>query len=392
MRSMKTDCDVLIVGAGITGPLLACALSGSGLRVVLCGQRPVPALNDAYDPRVSALTPATVEVLSQFGVWSAVEQRAGRIESMHVWDESGGGKISFDSAETGQPALARVAENISVARALADRLANAPDVEWIESQLTEINITAENAYARFENGASRAAQLIIGADGTHSTVRKLAGIASTQWPYAQTAIVAHVRTAKAHADRALQAFCPEGTLAFLPLPEPDHSTIVWSLETQRAEALLALGDDEFRAQLQAAIDGKLGAIESVTARAMFPLVHRHANSYIAEHVALVGDAAHQIHPLAGQGLNLGVQDVMALARELRAAHAAKHDIGSRRVLRNYERERKGPNLAMLTAMDAFARGFRVQSPPVVALRSAALSLTDRVVPLKKALMRYASGL
>lgn len=389
---MANDCDVLIVGAGVAGPLLACALSGCGLRIALCGDRPPPAQDDSYDLRVSALTPATVAVLSQLGAWSAVEPRAGRIETMRVWDEAGSGAISFDAAETDQPALAYVAENIAIARALANRLASSPDVEWLETRLTGLDAAPECARTRFENGSTRAARVIVGADGTNSTVRALAGIAITQWPYVQTAIVAHVHAAKPHEQRALQAFRPEGTLAFLPLPEPDHSSIVWSADTARAEALAALGDNDFRAELELAIGGRLGAIGSVTKRAGVPLARRHANSYIAERIALVGDAAHRIHPLAGQGLNLGVQDVMALARELRAAHAAKRDIGSRRVLRNYERARKGPNLAMLTAMDAFARGFRVQSAPVIALRSTALSLTDRVAPLKRMFMRYASGL
>lgn len=389
---MANDCDVLIVGTGVAGPLLACALSGSGLRILLCGQRPAPARSDEYDLRVSALTPATVAVLCRLGAWSAVEPRAGRIEIMRVWDESGGGAISFDATETDQPALAYVAENIAIARALASRLASSPDVEWLETRLTGLDATPEGARARFENGSTRVARVIVGADGTNSTVRGLAGIAITQWPYVQTAIVAHVHTSKPHEQRALQAFRPEGTLAFLPLTEPDHSSIVWSADTARAEALVALSDEDFRAELELAIGGRLGTIGSVTKRVDIPLARRHVNSYIAERIALVGDAAHQIHPLAGQGLNLGVQDVMALARELRAAHAAKRDIGSRRVLRNYERARKGPNLAMLTAMDAFARGFRVQSPPVVALRSAALSLTDRVAPLKKAFTQYASGL
>jgi 2-octaprenylphenol hydroxylase len=390
---MKLDCDVLIAGAGISGPLLACALSGSGLRIVLCGRRPAPPQkNQEYDLRVSALTPATVEVLSQLGVWNSLESRAGRIECMHVWDESGGGNISFDSADTGQPALARVAENSAVARALAARLANLPDVEWVESSVTEIGVTIEAARARFENGSSRIARLIVGADGTQSTIRQLAGIASIQWPYSQSAIVAHVRTAKSHQNRALQVFRPEGTLAFLPLPEPDHSSIVWSAETQQAEALAALGDDDFRAQLQSAIGDRLGTIESVTARATFPLALRNAKNYIAERIALIGDAAHQLHPLAGQGLNLGVQDAMALANAIRAAHEAKRDIGSHRVLRSYERARRGPNWLMLSAVDAFARGFRVQSAPVVSLRSTALSAADRIVPLKKTLMRYASGL
>ena len=389
---MATDCDVLIVGAGVAGPLLACALSGSGLRVVLCGQKPASPASSEYDLRVSALTPATIEILSRLGVWGAVEPRAGRIETMRVWDESGGGEISFDASETGQPALARVAENIAVARTLAGRLASSPDVEWLETRLTGLDATPEGARARFENGSTRTARVIVGADGTNSTVRDLAGIAITQWPYVQSAIVAHVRTAKPHVNRALQAFRPEGTLAFLPLPEANRTSIVWSADTARAEALAALDENGFRSELQHAIGNRLGEIETVTARAMVPLARRHANSYIAERIALVADAAHQIHPLAGQGLNLGVQDVMALARELRAAHTAKRDLGSRRALRNYERERKGPNLAMLTAMDAFARGFRVQFPPVVALRSVALSFTDRVAPLKETFVRYASGL
>ncbi len=389
--SVKPDCDVLIAGAGITGPLLACALSGSGLRVVICGRKPEPPQNSEYDLRVSALTPSTVETLSQFGVWHALESRAGRIESMYIRDEAGGGDISFDCADIGEPALARVAENGAVARALAGRLANLSDVEWIETRLTEVAVTADSARVRLENGSSRNAQLVVGADGTQSTVRQLAGIASTQWPYAQSAIVAHVRTAKAHQNRALQVFRPEGTLAFLPLPEPDYSSIVWSAEAQQAESLAALSDDDFRAQLQSAIGDSLGSIESVTTRAAFPLVLRNAKNYIAERIALIGDAAHQIHPLAGQGLNLGVQDAMALANAIRAAHETKRDIGSRRVLRSYERTRKGPNWLMLTAVDAFARGFRVQSAPVVSLRNAALSATGRIVPIKRMLMRHASG-
>jgi 2-octaprenylphenol hydroxylase len=242
------------------------------------------------------------------------------------------------------------------------------------------------------DGRELGARVVVGADGARSWVREQAGITTTGWPYDQHAVTATVHTAKPHDRTAWQRFLPSGPLAFLPLPEANASSIVWSTTPQEAEALKRMERPAFLDALQEAFGDTLGRMEAVGPRMVTPLLLQHADAYCDERVVLVGNAAHAIHPLAGQGLNLGILDAAVLAQVWLDAQARRRDIGRRATLRKYERWRKGDNLAVMLAMDGFKVLFGSTLGPVRWARNAGLSLSDRAVPLKQLLMRRAMGL
>ncbi|HEX9625934.1 MAG TPA: UbiH/UbiF/VisC/COQ6 family ubiquinone biosynthesis hydroxylase [Acidiferrobacterales bacterium] len=394
--SKRADYEVVIAGGGMVGATLACALGQAGVKVALIearapGPEPLPA--DGYDLRVSAITLASRRIFENLGIWDGIaRRRVNPLRAMRVWDAAGGGAIGFDAAEIGEPDLGYIVENRVIDAAAWERLAGHASVEVRRpAQIAALDVDGERVGVGLADGRRLNARLLVGADGAQSVVRELAGIAVRGWGYDQQGIVATVATTGDHAQTAFQVFLPTGPLAFLPLA-PGSSSIVWSCDTPRAAALLALDDDAFRAELATAFGDRLGVIESVGPRAAFPLSLAHAERYVGERVALVGDAAHRVHPLAGQGVNLGLLDAALLAELLLAARGAGRDPGARPWLRRYERGRKGDNLAMLAVTDAFQRGFGASWAPLVAARSLGLDLTDALPPLKQAIMRRAAGL
>jgi 2-octaprenylphenol hydroxylase len=388
------DYDILIVGGGMVGATVACALGDTPLRIgVIEYAEPPTELPEAFDNRVSAITRATEQVFAGIGAWQGmVQRRLFAYERMHVWDATGSGHIDFDCAEIGEPNLGYIIENRVILAALLERLAEFNNIELIcPAQVATLARSAEGATIGLEDGRHLTARLVVGADGANSWVREQAAITTTGWAYEQTAVVATIKTSKPHQAACWQRFMPSGPLAFLPLPG-GYSSIVWSTTPERAAELMALPESDFLDELQLAFGDRLGRMESSGPRGAFPLMLRHANSYTSERLVLAGNAAHAIHPLAGQGLNLGVSDAAALAEVLLEAHGKKQDIGELSVLRRYERWRKADNVAVMAAMDGFKRLFSNDSAPLSLMRNLGLNLADHAGPVKNMMIRRAMGL
>ncbi len=392
---MTHDFDLLIVGGGMVGASLACALGDTPLRIGVVESHTAQSEwpSDSYDIRVSAITRATENVFRLIGAWDGMEQRrVTPYGAMDVWDATGSGSIGFDCADLGEPNLGYIIENRVILAALLERMAQFDNIELLcPAQVAELQRDEVSATLTLADGSSYSAALIVGADGANSWVREQAGITTTGWPYEQTAVVATIKTAKHHHGVAYQRFMPEGPLAFLPMPN-GLSSIVWSTTPERAAELVELDEASFLAELQLAFGDKLGAMESTGPRGAFPLLLRHANRYSDERLVLVGNAAHAIHPLAGQGLNLGVSDIAALAELLLDAKNNKQDVGEFALLRRYERWRKADNVTVMAAMDGFKRLFSNDSAPLSLLRNIGLTIADNAGPAKKLMMRRALGL
>lgn len=392
---MKTY-DVIIAGAGMVGTTLACALGASNLKVALIEAQP-PADFDPYADyalRVSAFTLASRAIFENLGAWPAISgRRVSPLREMRVWDGDGEACVHFDSAELGEPELGYIIENRVVTAGLWDRLRELVDVELqCPASVVELTLRDDAAEVVLDNGQVLRARLVVGADGARSRVRALAGIAARGWSYQQDAIVATVHIGKPHAHTAWQRFLPSGPLAFLPLREANQCSIVWSCTQPRGSDLMRLDDRAFRLELQAAFGDRLGAIEAVGPRAAFPLALSHAEHYVLPRLALIGDAAHTVHPLAGQGVNLGLTDAAVLAQVIDEARQGRRDIGGMPTLRRYERWRKGDNLAMLGVTDAFQQFFGKPERPGAFVRDTGLRLFNRAVPAKRWIMAHAMGL
>lgn len=387
--------DVLVVGGGMVGAAFALACSGKGLAIGLVDARPPQRdwPKGEVDIRVSALSRASQRILGRLGAWGRIEALgASPYRRMHVWDEVSGGAITFDSADLGELDLGHIVENRAIQWALWERLEQAPDLTLIApASIADLERGPQGIRLVLGEGRILEARLLVAADGRDSLIRGLAGIQTTGWDYDQQAIVANVRPERWHEETAWQRFLPTGPLALLPLRD-GRCSIVWSATEGRAKELMALDEQGLSEALTDASEGRLGRIQVGGPRAAVPLRLQHAERYVERGLALIGDAAHAIHPLAGQGVNLGFLDAVELAAALDLALACRRDIASLWTLRRYERARRGENLAMLMAMDAFKRAFGSRLPPLVAARGLGLALTDRLGPLKRLFMGRALGL
>lgn len=392
---MSESYDVVIVGAGMVGAALGCALAQSGFRIaVVDGREPdANAGCGVYDLRVSALTRASQRILASVDAWETIAAtRTSPFRHMHVWDAGGDRSIHFDAAEVAQDTLGYIVENNLIQWALHQRLqAQSNAHRIIPAQLERLEVTPTSACAILQDGRELQAALVVGADGVQSAVRKLAGIATHGWHYDQHGVVATVRPRDFHQETAWQRFLPGGPLAFLPLASGECS-IVWSTRPEHAEQLLAMDDGAFRNALEEAFESRLGPIVASSERVRFPLRLQHAGHYVQPRVALVGDAAHSVHPLAGQGVNLGFLDAAALAEVLANGRGRGRDLGDFALLRRYERWRKGDNLMTMAVMDGFKRLFGTQASPVRWLRNAGLGLVNQAGPVKRLIVEQAMGL
>lgn len=387
--------DLVVVGGGMVGAAFALACSGKGLTVAVVESR-APRRdwpNGEVDLRVSALSRASQRMLTRLGAWARIaELGASPYRRMRVWDGVGGGSISFDAADLGEPDLGHIVENRVVQLALWERLEQAPDVSLVcPASIADLERGSGPSRLVLSDGRVLECRLLVGADGRDSLIRELAAIPTSGWDYGQSAIVANVAPEQWHEETAWQRFLPTGPLALLPLAD-GRCSIVWSASDKRAEELLALDDEAFSEALTDASEGRLGRLQLTGPRASVSLRLQHAARYVEPGLALVGDAAHAIHPLAGQGVNLGFLDAAELSSVLSAALERRRDIGSLWTLRRYERARRGDNLAMLAAMDGFKRLFGNRFPPLAAARSLGLALADRVSPVKRLFMERALGL
>ena len=392
----NADYDLVIAGGGMVGSTRACALSDADLKIALLESAPLEHIRPGAesDLRVSAVNRASQRIFVAVGAWSGMTAwRVSPFRNMRVWDAGGFGQIHFDSATLGEPLLGWIIENRVIQYALLERVRQLPAVELLCPAALE-TAWPEDAggwRVRLTDGREFTTRLLVGADGAQSKVRELAEIDTRGWSYHQKALVANVRAAEPHQETAWQRFLPTGPLAFLPLHD-GRCSIVWSTTPEQADQLLALDEYNFAQALTEAFERRLGEIVQVGPRGAFPLRLQHARAYVKPGLALIGDAAHVVHPLAGQGVNLGLLDAATLAEVLLDGLAAGHEVGALRVLRRYERWRKSDNLPMLGIMDGFKRLFGNSLPPVRLLRNLGLNLTDAAGPLKNAMARRAMGL
>lgn len=391
-----TDCEVLIIGAGITGATLALALADAGVAVTLLDRQPAPPLPAPGQPlgvRVSAIHAAAVALLDRLGVWSRLPEACrapfGRIEA---WDAGSGGRIGFDSAQIGQPWLGCIVENRALIAALHARLAALPAARLLApATLDDWQVQRDRVIARLNDGHELTARLLVGADGAGSALRLRAGIAATADDFGQCALVCHVATEYPHADSARQRFLPTGPLAFLPQAD-GRCSIVWSTSPQAAQRLATLPADEFALELAVAFEHCLGQITAIGERVVIPLRGLEAASYVGPRLALIGDAAHVVHPMAGLGANLGIGDAAALAQVVIAALRSGRDPGLVQALRPYERLRRSENLPVVQAIRGLHRLFVASAAPLRLLRGAGLRAVDRAGPVKRLLTAAACGL
>jgi 2-polyprenylphenol 6-hydroxylase len=397
---MPTTPTVIVAGAGVVGlavgALLATGRCADRLRVLVLDARPLPRWrHDELDSRVYALSRASQQLLEQVGVWQRVTRaRAAPYRRMRVWegdDAFARSALDFDSADIGEPDLGTIVEDSLLRTALAEALAKAPQTQLsVGAAIAAVTAEAREIAVDLVNGGTVRGSVLLAADGSDSAVRRFCGLPTTRHRYEQTAIVTHVASSSGHRETAWQRFLPGGPLAFLPLAD-GRSSLVWSLPTHEAERLLAASDAEFLAELNAASAGALGSITECSKRVGFELQALHALRYTTHRVALLGDAAHTVHPLAGQGMNLGLLDAAAIGAAIEDALLAGEDIGDLKVLRRYERERKGDNLAMMAAFDGLNRLFRLPSWAAPA-RALGLRAVEAAHPVKRLLMQRALGL
>jgi len=387
--------DLVVCGGGMVGAALAAALGETPLRIAVIDLHK-PKLRwpkDSWGIRTCAITRASQHVLENVGAWEyMVSHRVHPYSEMHVWDSTGTGAVHFSAADVGEPNLGHIVENRVIQAALLKRLKELSNVDILcPARIGTLEWGEEQVTVTLEDGEVLTTALLVGADGRDSWVRSQAGITTQGWEYDQTAVITVVKTERHHRDTAWQRFTPEGPLAFLPLGD-GRSSIVWSANPQHAECLLSLDDATFMAELEQAFEHTLGRITEIAERGAFPLRLQHAKNYIKPRLALIGDAAHAIHPLAGQGVNLGLADAATLAEVISDGLQQKKDIGSMRVLRRYERWRKSDNIAMMAAMDGFKRLFGSGLPPVRWGRNLGLTLTDILPPVKKHFIHHAMGM
>lgn len=385
--------DVVIVGGGMVGAAVACGLGDSGLKVaVIESQQPEPFSNEqAHDLRVSALSIASRNILETVGAWDGVlQKRYCPFKRMRVWETAG--DTTFNSDDIRYPELGYIVENRVTQLALLERLAAFDNVELMMPQsISKIHYDAQASTLTLADGKQIKARLLVAADGGQSRVRQAVGLGVTSWDYEQQALVIYVETAYPQQDITWQRFVSSGPQAFLPL-NGNYGSIVWYQSPDEVRRLQALPFEQLQRELLAAFPACLGEINKILGVASFPLKRQHAQHYVKQGVALVGDAAHMINPLAGQGVNIGLLDAAALAEVVIDAHKQAKDIADVRVLKRYETMRRNENLKMMTLMDVFYRSFSNDILPVKFIRNLGLGLAQRLTPVRHKVMKAAMGL
>jgi 2-octaprenylphenol hydroxylase len=406
MDQNNHHCDIAIIGAGLVGATMAAAIAAApenkDLSIILVDQGQAPTVIDVnieppqFDRRVVALTHASISLLSKLNIWpEVVKKRVCFYQEMRVWDDDGTAEICFDTKDLPQDSLGAIVENNLLLNSVLDRLKQFSNLCILRGRsLSSIETESDHQVLTMHDGEKISASLIIAADGAQSTVRDLVDFKIRSWEYGHKAIVTTVKTSESHQHTAWQNFLSSGPLAFLPLEHDseNYCSIVWSLENQRADELMSLDDSEFRKELANASEHRLGDIVWSDHRACFPLIQRHAIDYIKPQIALVGDAAHTIHPLAGQGVNLGLLDVYALANEISRASARSLSLSDESILRQYQRQRKRHNLEMMVLMESFKRLFGSRSLALRLLRNTGMKTLNKFPPIKNWLAKQAMGL
>jgi len=393
MAARTAGCDVAIVGGGMAGLTLGCALAGAGVRVRVLEPRAMSAQTDpGFDGRTTAVAAGSRAILEAIGAWGAMAADAQPILDIRVSDGRSPLFLHYDHRALGAGPLGHIVENRVIRRALAARLAALDAAALVEGcRVVSARLAGRAAELRAADGRTLRCRLAVAADGRRSALREAAGIEVTEWRYAQTGIVCTVAHERDHGGVAQERFLPAGPFAILPMTGR-RSSIVWTERARVAPAILALDDAGFAEELSLRFGDYLGALRVVGPRFSYPLGLLHAHRYVGPRLALVGDAAHAIHPIAGQGINIGWRDVAALAEVAVDAMRLGLDPGGADALARYERWRLPDNALMLAATDGLNRLFSNDVAPLRAARDLGLAAVDRAPPLKRLFMRHAMGL
>ncbi len=410
--SFEQEFDIVIVGGGIVGLSFACELAATDFSVAVVERNELKAISDEPDCRVSAINRFALQHFKRFGetvgsnAWQSIlSERACVFDKMFVWDQTGAGQIQFDSVELGVSELGIIIENNVLQHSLLEMVKAADNITYLcPEEISEIDYRQDDSVPEngiesegqlstvtLSSGVQLTARLLVGADGANSKVREVVSIQRSQKSYQQQGLVCNVATSEKHQHTAWQCFMPTGPLAFLPLYN-GYSSIVWSLDEDSAAEQMALDDEAFKRSLAEASEFKLGEITDVSQRFLFPLMHGHATDYVRPGLALIGDAAHSIHPLAGQGANLGIADAAALADVIRTADQAGRQWFALHTLSKYQRQRKGANQLMEMSMTGFKELFGQKSGLVAEIRNAGLTLVDHLPALKYRIIKQALGI
>jgi len=390
---MKQQYDVVVVGGGMVGAALACALGDSELKVAVIEAQVPEAFSpeQPHDLRVSALSIASRNILAAVGAWQGVlAKRCCPFKRMRVWETAG--DTLFNSDDIGAAELGYIVENRITQLALLERLPAFANITLMMPQtIQKIQYNGRDSEITLADGQILQAKLLVAADGGQSRVRQAVGLGVTGWDYNQHALVIYVETTYPQQDITWQRFVPSGPQAFLPLPG-NYGSIVWYQSPDEVRRLQALPYEQLKSELVAAFPDCLGEIAQILGVASFPLKRQHAQHYVKHGVALVGDAAHMINPLAGQGVNIGLLDAAALAEVLLDAEQRGRDIADEAVLKRYEAMRRHENLKMMTVMDVFYQSFSNDILPVKLVRNLGLGLAQRLTPVRNKVMKAAMGL
>ncbi len=392
---LKNDFDIIILGGGLVGLTAAHLCANQGFSIVVIEQT-TPDLAwslDQIDIRCSAISRKSQRIFERINAWELmVAKRVSRYHAMVVWDALGFSEITFDAAEVGEPDLGHIIENRVMHKTLWEMAEQHPNIILRPNTHPKaLQIGTRHITLEMQDQTMIQAKLVVGADGAHSWLRKIANIPVTRHDYHQHALVATVKTELSHQEIAWQRFLPEGPVAFLPLSNSFTSSIVWTSTEERIKSLMLLPEESFCQELAHAFDYQLGKVLSSSVCQSFPLRMIHAKQYVKDRIVLIGDALHVIHPLAGQGVNLGLSDALELAEVITTAKLSTADIGSYLVLRRFERSRKGAVSTMIMAMEFFKKIFGSQSFLVVGLRGCGVNFVNQTNFLKRKLIQEALG-
>ena len=386
--------DIAIVGAGMVGLALARALKDAPVSVVVIDTSPIhKPLSDEPELRVSAINAANQQVLSELAVWQALpENRLSPYTHMQVWDHDSFGRIAFNCDDLGAPSLGHIVENQALVNALFEVVKTQQNVTLLPSvRIDKVLAGKSETMLMLNNDDVVSCRLVVGADGANSAIRQHGNFPLTFKDYGHTAIVATVRTELPHGKVARQVFTPSGPLALLPLRDPNLCSIVWSQTSETAQSLLAQDNAEFAKGLQIAMNGEVGHITVESARMHFPLTMRYARQWLSDGLVIIGDAAHTIHPLAGQGANLGLQDAFALADSIQQLVCDEKPFYLARHLRPFERARKAEAVKMIAAMEGFKQLFGGDNPLKKLIRGVGMCTADAIPGIKQKFITQAMG-
>lgn len=389
--------EAIIVGGGVAGASLALLLGQAGMRICLLDKGTPSRVHqsDLFKGKTASLNLASIDLFKKIGIWEKVDQHSKEFTNIEVWDSEGSSAITFNAQDISESKLGKIVHNNNILSSIFDLLLKLPNIDILENEsVLSINNGTESIDIKTDSGLDLMANLVVGSDGSMSSIRSLSSIPIRTWSYEQTAIVSLLESEIPINKTAYQIFTSTGPIALLPVTVEgeDLASLIWSADKVYADKLLSLEDSEFLEELKLKTEGKLGHFKIREAISSFPLHQLYAKEYFAERTVLVGDSAHTIHPLAGQGLNLGLSDVIDLSERILSLRREGRDISDEKMLKAYSDSREKVNLRMAALMEAFKRGFGSKNPWVKLGRNIAFSVANETKFLKKKFIKEAAGI